>query len=122
MARKICGESSLKVGARFVRLRLDIGTMMDLEDHFDMGLVPFLSKRLPEFRLGDMAVLYAAMTGTDFADPVIRKKAGAVLIKVGLLNAASAISSCLEQTLNPDSAGGESLGKPDQTNTVQTKV
>lgn len=68
MARKICGESRLTVGARTVRLRLDIGTMMDLEDHFGMGLVPFLAERLPEFRIKDLAVLFAAMTGGDFTD------------------------------------------------------
>jgi len=116
MARKISGETSLKVGARTVRLRLDIGAMMDLEDYFDMGLVPFLSERLPEFRLGDMAALYAAMTGLDFTDDTARKKAGATIMKIGLMRAATAISACLEQTLNPGGVadagkGDECLGK-----------
>jgi len=62
MAKKICGETSLKVDARTVRLRLDIGTMMDLEDHFDMGLVSFLSVRLPEFRLEGLG---SALPGDD---------------------------------------------------------
>jgi hypothetical protein len=66
MAKTICGEASLKVGARTVRLRLDIGTMMDLEDHLGMGLVPFLAERFQEFRIKDVAAFYAAMTGTDF--------------------------------------------------------
>lgn len=105
MAKAVSGEVSLKVGARTVRLRLDIGTMMELEDFFGMGLVPFLSKRLPEFRLHDMAALYAAMTGSDFTDADVRKKAGATLVKVGLVKAAEAISACLEKTLNPEVAG-----------------
>jgi len=104
MARKICGESSLKVGARTVRLRLDIGTMMDLEDHFGMGLVPFLAERLPEFRLKDMAALYLAMTGGDFTDEAARKKAGEALVRAGLAEAATAISNCFEATLAPDAA------------------
>lgn len=111
MARKICGEASLKVGARTVRLRLDIGTMMDLEDYFGMGLVPFLSERLPEFRLQDMAALFAAMTGADFTDQSERKKAGEALLKAGLTNAAKAISGCLEHTLNPE-VSPASPGKP----------
>lgn len=111
MARKICGEASLKTGARSVRLRLDIGTMMDLEDYFDMGLVPFLSNRLPEFRLNDMAALYAAMTGADFTDGDVRKKAGEKLMQVGLMEAAKAISTCLERTLNPEGVTG-TPGKP----------
>lgn len=106
MAKAISGEVGLKVGAKNVRLRLDIGTMMELEDFFGMGLVPFLGKRLPEFRLHDMAALYAAMTGEDFADAEVRKKAGATLVKVGLAKAAEAISACLEKTLNPEVAGG----------------
>lgn len=80
MARKVCGEASLKVGARTVRLRLDIGTMMDLEDHFGMGLVPFLSVRLPEFRLKDMAVLFLAMTGDDFGDDTACRQAAEKLV------------------------------------------
>lgn len=111
MARKICGEASLKVGARTQRLRLDIGTMMDLEDHFGMGLVPFLSERLPEFRLQDMAALYAAMTGADFTDADVRRKAGEKLVQVGLMQAAEAISACLERTLNP-AGSKEAPGKP----------
>jgi len=102
MAKKICGESSLKVGARTVRLRLDIGTMMDLEDHFGMGLVPFLAERLPEFRLKDMTALYLAMTGGDFTDEAARKKAGEALVRAGLAEAATAISNCFEATLAPD--------------------
>jgi len=101
MARKICGESRLKVGARTVRLRLDIGTMMDLEDHFQMGLVPFLAERFPQFRLKDMAILFLAMTGADFSDEAAQKKAAETLVKVGLAEAATAISTCLETTLNP---------------------
>ena len=110
MAKRISGEASLKVGARSVRLRLDIGTMMDLEDYFDMGLVPFLSERLPELRLKDMAVLYAAMTGGDFTDAEIQKKAGATIIRVGLMVATQSISKCLEHTLSPEAAAG-SVGK-----------
>lgn len=113
MARKISGEASLKVGARTVRLRLDIGTMMDVEDHFGMGLVPFLSTRLPEFRLRDMAVLYLAMTGGDFGDDDARRRAAETIVKAGLKQAAEAISACLEATLVP--GAGESTkraGKP----------
>ncbi len=102
MAKSACGEASLKVGARTVRLRLDIGTMMDLEDHFDMGLVPFLATRLPEFRLKDMAALYLAMTGGDFTDETVVKKAVQTIIKAGLSETATAISACLEATLSPE--------------------
>ncbi|MFC3051656.1 GTA-gp10 family protein [Kordiimonas pumila] len=101
MARKICGEASLQVGARTMRLRLTIGTMMDLEDYFGMGLVPFLATRFPEFRLKDMAVLYLAMTSGDFTDELAQKAAAETLVKAGLAEAATAISSCLEATLNP---------------------
>lgn len=82
-------------------MRLDIGTMIDLEDYFDMGLVPFLSARLPEFRLKDMAVLYLAMTGKDFTDEAKQKSAAQTLVKSGLVEAATAISTCLESTLSP---------------------
>jgi len=102
MARKLSGEGRLKVGARNVRLRLDIGTMMDLEDYFEMGLVPFLIERFPQFRLKDIAVLFLAMTGGDFGDETEQKKAGAALVKVGLAEAVTAISNCLEATLNPE--------------------
>lgn len=112
MARKICGESGLKVGARTVRLRLDIGTMMDLEDYFGMGLVPFLAERLPEFRLKDMAALYLAMTGGDFTDEAARRKAGEALVRAGLAEAATAISNCFEATLAPENAPQSVAEKP----------
>lgn len=101
MARKLCGESRLKVGTRTVRLRLDIGTMMDLEDHFGMGLVPYLATRMPEFRLKDMAALYLAMTGGDFGDDEAIKQAAETLIRAGLQESAEAISTCFEATLAP---------------------
>lgn len=110
MARKIFGEASLKVGARTMRLRLDIGTMMDLEDHFGMGLVPFLSNRFPEFRLKDMAVLYLAMTKGDFSDETACRKAAETIVKAGLTEAATAISNCLEQTLVPEHGGTKTEG------------
>lgn len=110
MARQVSGEVSLQVGTRRRRLRLDIGTMMDLEDHFGMGLVPFLSNRLPEFRLKDMAVLYLAMTGGDFSDSGKLKKAASDLVKAGLADAATAISDCIEATLAPANEA-----EPDQT-------
>jgi len=117
MARKVSGESTLKVGARTVRLRLDIGTMIDLEDHLGVGLVPFLAERLPEGRLGDMAMLYLAMTGGDFTDQAAVKKAAEVLVKAGLTDAAEAIAACLEATLNPPKGakaltGSTPAGKP----------
>ena len=105
MARRMLGEARLRIGARNVRLRLDIGTMMDLEDHFGMGLVPFLSNRLTEFRLSDMAALFLAMTGGDFGDADARRKAGEKLLQAGLAESATAISECLENTLSPRTPG-----------------
>ena len=112
MAKAISGEVSLTVGKRRVRLRLDIGTMMDLEDYFGMGLVPFLTSRLSEFRLKDMAVLYLAMTGKDFTDTDLHKAAAKSLVNNGLTEAATAISACLEATLVPESRREPTPGKP----------
>ncbi len=117
MAKKIAGEGRLKVGARSVRLRLDIGTMMELEDYFEMGLVPFLNERLPEFRLGDVAVLYMAMTIgdgeiPDFTDTDLRRMAAADIIKAGLNEAATAIAACLKATLMPESKEGHKRPAP----------
>lgn len=103
MAKLLSGETSLQVGRRKRRLRLTIGTMMDLEDHFSMGLVPFLTNRFPEFRLRDMAVLFLAMTDGDFTDDAAVKKAGEAIVKAGVAEAATAISRCLELTLSPSS-------------------
>ena len=105
MAKIISGETSLMVGRRRRRLRLDIGTMMDLEDHFGMGLVPFLTERFPEFRLRDLAVLFLAMTGGDFGDDAAVKRAGGAVVKAGIAEAATAISRCLEATLSPPTGG-----------------
>lgn len=104
MAKALSGEISLMVGKRRRRLRLDIGTMMDLEDHFGMGLVPFLTERFPEFRLKDLAVLFLAMTDGDFGDDEAVKRAGATVVKAGVAEAATAISRCLEVTLMPGDA------------------
>ncbi|WP_262694484.1 gene transfer agent family protein [Kordiimonas aquimaris] len=115
MAKTISGETSLMVGRRKRRLRLDIGTMMDLEDHFGMGLVPFLTERFPQFRLKDLAVLFLAMTGGDFGDEAAVKRAGASVVKGGIADAATAISKCLEATLSPSSADEQKRhvpGKP----------
>lgn len=111
MARKIAGETSLQIGRRKRRLRLTIGTMMDLEDHFGMGLVPFLTDRFPEFRLRDMAVLFLAMTGGDFSDDAAVKRAAETLVKAGIAEAATALSRCLELTLSPPPENVEP-GKP----------
>ncbi len=102
MAKTIAGEVRLKVGNCFKTLRLDIGTMMELEDHFDMGLVPFLNERLPEFRLGDLACLYAAMTGADFRNEDTCREAAKDLVTAGLSEAATQIAQCLKSTLMPD--------------------
>ena len=115
MARKLCGEASLRVGARTVRLRLDIGTMMDLEDHFGMGLVPFLSARFQEFRIRDMAVLYLAMTGSDFGNEAACRKAAELLVKAGLADVAIALSACLEATLITQDAKAEAKPAPGKT-------
>jgi hypothetical protein len=114
MVKKIAGEGRLKVGGRTVRMRLDIGTMMELEDYFEMGLVPFLNERLPEFRLADVAVLYMAMTSADddlpdFYDPELRRCAAADLIKAGLTEAATAIAECLQNTLMPGSLASDNM-------------
>lgn len=101
MAKSISGEATLQIGKRRQRLRLDIGTMIELEDYFNMGLVPFLSTRLPEFRLKDMSVLYLAMTGKDFSDETLRASAVKTIINAGLAEVATAISTCLERTLMP---------------------
>lgn len=101
MAHKICGESRLALGARTVRLRLDIGTMMDLEDYLGTGLVTFLAGRFQEFRLKDLACFYAAMTGADFTDETALRKAAETLVKVGIAQAAEAISACFEAALTP---------------------
>lgn len=112
MAKSISGETSLMVGRRKRRLRLTIGTMMDLEDHFGMGLVPFLTTRFPEFRLRDMAVLFVAMTGGDFDDDAVVKRAGETIVKAGIAEAATALSRCLELTLSPQS---EQSAQPEHT-------
>ncbi len=111
MAKSISGETSLMVGRRKRRLRLTIGTMMDLEDHFGMGLVPFLTTRFPEFRLRDMAVLFVAMTGGDFGDEAVVKRAGETIVKAGIAETATALSRCLELTLAPQSEHA-APGKP----------
>ncbi len=103
MAKILSGETSLMVGGRTRKLRLTIGTMMDLEDHFGMGLVPFLTERFPEFRLRDLAVLFLAMTGGDFGDDTAVQRAGETIVKAGIADAATAISKCLEMTLSPPS-------------------
>ena len=128
MAYAASGEVSLQVGANTVRLRLDIGTMMDLEDYFGMGLVPFLTNRLPEFRLSDLTALYLAMTGGDFTNADARRRAGGDLVEAGLSTSANAIAACLSGTLNPAQNTGSNRGQntdqtPDQTpaqSTAQT--
>ncbi|MBL4838426.1 MAG: hypothetical protein JKY34_12700 [Kordiimonadaceae bacterium] len=105
MAKTISGEVTLKHGARKIRLRLDVGVMMDLEDHFDMGLVPFLANRLPEFRLTDLAVLYLAMTGKEYDEPEKVKAAAATVMKIGLMPVATAIGQVFEATLMPETPG-----------------
>ena len=124
MAYAASGEVSLQVGANTVRLRLDIGTMMDLEDYFGMGLVPFLTDRLPEFRLSDLTALYLAMTGGDFTNTDARRRAGGDLVEAGLSTSANAIAACLSGTLNPAQNTGSNRGQntdqtPDQA-TAQT--
>ncbi|PCI59460.1 MAG: hypothetical protein COB37_11480 [Kordiimonadales bacterium] len=63
----------------------------------------------------DLAVLYLAMTGGDFADGSACREAGDDLIRAGLTDAAKAISDCFEATLAPDSgvtkSGGKRAGK-----------
>ncbi|WP_373460162.1 GTA-gp10 family protein [Pseudokordiimonas caeni] len=105
MARGISGEVSLKVGRQVRRLRLEIGAILDLEDHFDMGLVPLLSTRLPECRLGDLAALLVAMTGGAPADEDARRAAAADIQEAGIATAAKAMARCLELTF----AGPERL-------------
>lgn len=105
MAKATSGEVTLKNGNRNIRLRLSIGDMLDLEDYFGMGMVPFLSKRLPEFRLKDMSVLFLAMTGKPYDDADELKKAAATIIKIGLVEVTEAISLTLEKTLNPQTPG-----------------
>ncbi|WCL55087.1 GTA-gp10 family protein [Gimibacter soli] len=114
MARQISGEVSLKVGRQVRRLRLEIGGILDLEDHFDMGLVPLLTTRLPECRLGDLAALLVAMTGGAPADEGARRTAAADIHEAGIATAAKAIARCLELTFSGSECSPvveESVGK-----------
>ncbi|WP_374764263.1 hypothetical protein [Yunchengibacter salinarum] len=114
MTRPTCGEARLTLpDGSSATLRLDIGTMMDIEDWFDTGLVPLLTHRLPQGRLGDMAVFLAAMLGRDFAQKPVRREMAALIRDIGLVAVADAIALCLERTLLcEDRASGSDARQP----------
>ena len=110
MAKKSSGEVTLKAGNINIRLRLDIGQMMEIEDHFDMGLVALISKRLPECRIKDIAAIFTALTGGDLSDPDEVRQSAELIMKIGLMEAAQAIGQCMQATLAPEMPAA--AGKP----------
>ena len=101
MARIIAGERTLRAGGKSIPLRLTIGTIMDLEDHFDASIFDIVSTRLAEGRMTEVVTVYTALSGRDITCDQAREAAGAELIEAGLVESMAAISACLQASLNP---------------------
>jgi len=68
MAKKPSGEVSVKLGTKTHRLRLEMGTILDLEDYLDTGLLKLVQMEMGHLRLKTTGMLFVAMTGGDFTD------------------------------------------------------
>ncbi len=110
MVKKVAGEVKLQISEKkAVRLRLDIGTMMDHEDHFGVGGALILAERLTKLKMKDCSILFLAMTGGDWNDDAAILKAATQIKSIGLNAVVEAVSECIALTLMPDEA---EPGKP----------
>lgn len=112
MAKKVAGETTLKVGARSVRLRLEIGAQMDLEDYFGSGLIRVAIERLPQLKLRDLTVAYVGMTGGEISDTEQFEKGAADVRKAGMMQTLEALQTCIQNTLVSDEEGKEAGPAP----------
>lgn len=107
MAKPILGEASLKLSTGPVDLRLDIGTMMDLEDHFGTGTLNIVSQVLPRMRARDVALIHLAMTGREWRDKEVVDATAKGLIGEGIGTVATAQSQCFTNTLLAAATGSK---------------
>jgi len=99
MTKKISGEVSIKLGGKSMALRLDAGTILDLEDHFDVGFIHFMENKFAELRLGDLSVLVMSMTDRDYNDRDLVKAVAGDIVDAGIVEVVTLVSKCIENTL-----------------------
>ena len=113
MAKKAAGERSVKVGDKTVTLRLDIGTIMDLEDHLDQSFLEWTLNNLVRLKISDFAMLYLAMTGGDFTDKDKCREAGTMLYDNGFVQTSTAIGLVLKDIIESLTKQAEKNGDSD---------
>lgn len=68
MAKKTSGEIAVTVGEKTYDLRLEIGTLIALEDYLGMGLLSYVNSGLKKFALKETTIFFMALTGQDYRD------------------------------------------------------
>lgn len=116
MAKQVAGEYGLKTPEGTITLRLEIGTMMDLEDHFGIGGALILAEELTRVRMRTIAILYLAMTGGDWEDRDAQVEAATKIRDIGIDLVITGVSECIARVLMTDAqqsqADKATAGKP----------
>lgn len=99
MAKKISGEVSTTLAGTTHTLRLEIDTILELEDHFDLGIGLLVAERLLRLRTADVTVVFLALTGQDFADSDLIKATNVQVLQEGVGTVAKACAECITQGL-----------------------
>lgn len=99
MAKQTSGEVSLTLKGKRSKLRLSVGTLMELEDYFDKSFME-LARDLSRGRMGITARFYLAMTGQDFTDETKVKEAAGLLNGPEFVPAVKAIAECMKNSLS----------------------
>ena len=98
MARPISGEANLSLGGKLIRLRLEVGTIIDLEEYFDKGITEIVAEA-SKGRIGRLSALFLAMQGKDFTDRTLLEEAGQAFRDHGIDAIASKMVECLKRSL-----------------------
>ncbi|WP_191250611.1 GTA-gp10 family protein [Kordiimonas sediminis] len=116
MAIPLLGEKTLPWSDGALTLRLSIGTMMELEDHMNMGLMTALQTRFADMTIRDLVMLLLAMTGRDFRDPQLIRNVAAELPRNDIAQTMLAVAECLQANLAPQltplTQGDDSAAQP----------
>lgn len=103
MAKRIHGETSLKVEGEYVTLRLTMGAMQDLEHLLDCSFyeLPSLTLAQEKISMDIWIPVLAAMLGYAADSEKGQRKAISVIERADPLELLKALSECFSRTFNP---------------------
>lgn len=119
MAKKIAGEVDMPTVDGPVKLRLEIATMLELEDLFEVGSVRLITDVVQPMKTRSLSILLLAMTGRDFNDEGNIATAINEILEIGVSLVSTSLADCIASTIT---AGIKPRGKSKAAKTATSRT